>query len=80
MRFEGSLIKAGVERYRYDDGAEVTRDKVWHPGAAGVVAVDADSVWLTHQPRETVGAPASLEIPAGKLDVEGESPLQTART
>ena len=79
VRFEGAIIKAGVERYRYDDGAEVSRDKVWHPGAAGVVAVDAESVWLTHQPRETVGGQASLEIPAGKLDVEGESPLQTAK-
>jgi ADP-ribose pyrophosphatase len=79
VRFEGAMIKAGVEHYRYDDGAEVSRDKVWHPGAAGVVAVDAQSVWLTRQPRETVGARASLEIPAGKLDVEGESPLQTAK-
>ena len=79
VQFEGRMIKAGVERYRYDDGAEGTRDKVWHPGAVGVVAVDADSVWLTRQPRETVGAQASLEIPAGKLDVEGESPLQTAK-
>lgn len=79
VRFDGAMIKAGVERYRYDDGAEVARDKVWHPGAAGVVAVDAESVWLTRQPRETVGAQASLEIPAGKLDVEGESPLQAAK-
>ncbi len=35
VRFEGAMIKAGIERYRYDDGAEVSRDKVWHPGAAG---------------------------------------------
>lgn len=79
VRFEGAVIKAGVERYRYDDGAEVERDKVWHEGAAAVVAVDTHSVWLTRQPRETIGAQASLEIPAGKLDVEGESPLQTAK-
>ena len=79
VRFEGAMIKAGVERYRYDDGAEVSRDKVWHPGAVGVVAVDAESVWLTRQPREPVGVQASLEIPAGKLDVEGEVPLQTAK-
>ncbi|MGN6170347.1 MAG: NUDIX hydrolase [Solirubrobacteraceae bacterium] len=79
VRFDGQIIKAGVERYRYDDGAEVSRDKVWHPGAAGVVAVDSESVWLTRQPRETVGAQASLEIPAGKLDVERESPLETAK-
>jgi 8-oxo-dGTP pyrophosphatase MutT (NUDIX family) len=78
VRFEGRMIQAGVERYRYDDGAEVSREKVWHPGAVGVVAVDPDAVWLTRQPREVVGAQASLEIPAGKLDVEGESPLQTA--
>ena len=79
VRFEGKMIKAGVERYRYDDGAEVSRDKVWHPGAVGVVAVDSESVWLTRQPRETVGVQASLETPAGKLDVDGESPLETAK-
>jgi 8-oxo-dGTP pyrophosphatase MutT (NUDIX family) len=36
-------------------------------------------VWLTRQPREVVGARASLEIPAGKLDVPGEPPLDTAK-
>jgi ADP-ribose pyrophosphatase len=36
-------------------------------------------VWLTRQPREVVGASASLEIPAGKLDVPGEPPLETAK-
>lgn len=79
VRFQGAMIRAGVERYRHDDGAEVAREKVWHPGAAAVVAVDDDSVWLTRQPREVVGSTASLEIPAGKLDVEGESPLDTAK-
>ena len=78
VRFEGRMIKAGVERYRRDDGTEVSREKVWHPGAVGVVAVDDDFVWLTRQPREVIGAEASLEVPAGKLDVQGESPLQTA--
>ena len=79
VRFEGQMIKAGVERYCHDDGAEVSRERVWHPGAVGVVAVDDNSVWLTRQPREAAGLQASLEIPAGKLDVEGESPLQTAK-
>jgi 8-oxo-dGTP pyrophosphatase MutT (NUDIX family) len=49
------------------------------PGAVGIVAVDATHVWLTRQPREAVGASASLEIPAGKLDVPGEKPLATAK-
>ncbi len=79
VQFEGRMIKAGVERYRFDDGQEYQREKVWHPGAAGVIALDGDSIWLTRQPREVIGATASLEIPAGKLDVEGESPLQTAK-
>jgi ADP-ribose pyrophosphatase len=79
VEWEGSFFRAGVERFRYDDGAEVSRDKVWHVGAVGIVALDDRSVWLTRQPREVVGATASLEIPAGKLDVEGESPLHTAQ-
>ena len=68
-----------VERFRYADGDEVTRDKVWHPGAVGILALDDEHVWLTRQPREVIGATASLEIPAGKLDVPGEPPLETAK-
>jgi 8-oxo-dGTP pyrophosphatase MutT (NUDIX family) len=79
VKWEGRVIRAGVERYRHADGVEVTRDKVWHPGAVGIIALDDQSVWLTRQPREVIGASASLEIPAGKLDVPGEAPLETAK-
>ena len=79
VSFEGKIIKAGTEQFRHDDGAEVTRDKVWHPGAVGVLAVDDRHVWLTRQPREAAGTGASLEIPAGKLDVADEPPQETAR-
>lgn len=75
----GKFIQAGTERFRHADGTEVQRDKVWHPGAVGILALDQRQVWLTRQPREVVGAPASLEIPAGKLDVPGEPPLHTAQ-
>jgi ADP-ribose pyrophosphatase len=77
--WEGRLFRAGTERFRYADGTEVTRQKAWHLGAVGILAVDEQTVWLTRQPREVVGATASLEIPAGKLDVPGEPPLQTAK-
>ena len=76
--WEGKVVRAGEERFRHADGEEVTRDKVWHPGAVGILAVDETRLWLTRQPRETVGEARSLEIPAGKLDVAGESPRQTA--
>jgi 8-oxo-dGTP pyrophosphatase MutT (NUDIX family) len=79
VAFDGKIIRAGIERFRHSDGEEVSREKVWHPGAVGILAVDADHVWLTRQPRETVGALASLEVPAGKLDVAGEAPLETAK-
>jgi 8-oxo-dGTP pyrophosphatase MutT (NUDIX family) len=78
-KWRGQIATVSVERFRYADGAEVTREKVWHPGAVGIVALDHTHVWLTRQPREVVGATASLEVPAGKLDVPGEPPLQTAK-
>ncbi len=79
VTWEGAIIRVGVERFRHADGEEVTREKVWHPGAVGILAVDDEHVWLTRQPREAIGEPASLEIPAGKLDVADEPPLETAR-
>jgi ADP-ribose pyrophosphatase len=79
VMWRGTIVTAGVEHFRHADGAVVARDKVWHPGAVGILAVDATHVWLTRQPRETASMPASLEIPAGKLDVPGEPPDQCAR-
>jgi ADP-ribose pyrophosphatase len=78
-KYEGKIAIVSVEHYRYEDGEEVTREKVAHPGAVGIVAVDDEHVWLTRQPREVVEEAASLEIPAGKLDVPDEEPLQTAK-
>lgn len=78
-RFTGHIITAGIGHYRHADGEEVTRDAVWHPGAVGVLAVGDGFVWLTHQPREVAGMADSLEIPAGKLDVAGEAPLETGK-
>jgi 8-oxo-dGTP pyrophosphatase MutT (NUDIX family) len=79
VAFTGHIIRAGTERFRHADGEEVSRDKVWHPGAVGMLAVDETHVWLVRQPREASGLTASLEVPAGKLDVEGEPPEATAR-
>ena len=77
--FEGTIATVSLARYRHADGEEVAREKVPHPGAVGILAIDDRQVWLTRQPREVVGQEASLEIPAGKLDVPGEPPLETAK-
>jgi 8-oxo-dGTP pyrophosphatase MutT (NUDIX family) len=79
VTWKGKIITVGTERFRHSDGHEVTREKVWHPGAVGILALDDDHVWLTRQPREAAGESASLEVPAGKLDVAGEQPLATAK-
>jgi len=79
IEWRGKIIIAGTERFRHQDGEEVSREKVWHPGAVGALAIDSEHVWLTRQPREAAGLAASLEIPAGKLDVPGESPLQAGQ-
>ena len=57
-----------------------TRYAVHHPGAVVVVPVDPDgeSVILVRQFRAAVGRDL-LEVPAGKRDVEGEAPEETAR-
>jgi ADP-ribose pyrophosphatase len=77
--WEGKIATVRVDRFRYPDGEEADREVVAHPGAVGMVAYDDERVWLVRQPREAVDDPALLEIPAGKLDVEGESPLATAQ-
>ena len=44
-----------------------------------MVAHDGEHVWLVRQPREATGDPDLLELPAGKLDEDGEAPLDCAR-
>ena len=76
---EGAFITVRRDSFRHEDGEEVQREIVSHPGAVGVVVLDGDSLWLVRQPREAVGSPDLLEIPAGKLDEEGESPLEAGK-
>jgi 8-oxo-dGTP pyrophosphatase MutT (NUDIX family) len=76
---DGAFITLQRRTYRHEDGGEVQRDVVVHPGAVGVVVLDDDRLWLVRQPREAVGSSDLLELPAGKLDEEGEGPLETAK-
>lgn len=77
--YEGRLVDVRIERFRHADGEEVTREVVRHQGAVAIVAHDEEQVWLVRQPREAVGEPALLEIPAGRLDKPGEAPLDAAK-
>jgi 8-oxo-dGTP pyrophosphatase MutT (NUDIX family) len=77
--WEGRLNRVRVDRFRYNEGEESEREIVEHPDAAGIVAHDGERLYLVRQPREAVGDAAFLELPAGKLDEEGEKPLDTAQ-
>jgi 8-oxo-dGTP pyrophosphatase MutT (NUDIX family) len=77
--WQGRIGGVRVDTFRYDDGEEATREIVTHPGAVTVLPFDGERVWLVRQPREPVGEQALLELPAGKLDVEGEDPLAAAK-
>jgi 8-oxo-dGTP pyrophosphatase MutT (NUDIX family) len=62
-----------------DDHRSVKRDVVIHPGAVGIVAVDAEvNVHVLRQYRHPVAAEL-WEIPAGLLDDPGETPWATAQ-
>ena len=78
-KYAGRIIDVSVERFRHADGEVVEREVVRHAGAVAVVAYDEHEVWLVLQPREAVGDPDVLEIPAGRLDVAGEPPLAAAQ-
>jgi 8-oxo-dGTP pyrophosphatase MutT (NUDIX family) len=77
--WEGRIGKVRVDRFRYDDGEEAEREIVEHPGSVGVVVHDGETLYLVRQPREAVNDPGLLELPAGKLDEEGEAPLDAAK-
>ena len=77
--YEGGFFTVRKDGFRHEDGEEVERDVVSHPGAVGIVVLDGDRLWFVRQPREATGIPDLLEVPAGKLDEEGESPLDAAK-
>jgi 8-oxo-dGTP pyrophosphatase MutT (NUDIX family) len=76
--YAGRIASVRKGRFRHADGEVVDREIVSHPGAVGIVAVDDEHIWLVKQPREATGG-YLLELPAGKLDEEGEDVLATAK-
>jgi 8-oxo-dGDP phosphatase len=80
VRFRGPIFEVRSEQVRLPgpDGPElVERDVVGHPGAAGIIALDAaDRVPLLRQYRHAVGH-LLWEAPAGRRDAD-ETPHQLA--
>ncbi len=76
---EGEVLRVRVDRVAMGEGSQATREVVVVHDAVAVVALDRNGrVCLLRQYRQPIGG-YCLEVPAGKIDVEGESPLASAR-
>lgn len=74
---DGRFVKVAVATFE-GGGSTFTRELVRHRGAVGVVALDDDGrAVLVRQFRPALEEDL-LEIPAGMLDVDGESPAAAA--
>jgi 8-oxo-dGTP pyrophosphatase MutT (NUDIX family) len=76
---EGKMVSVRIDEFRFADGETSEREVVAHPGAVAIVAHDERHLYLVRQPREAVGEESLLELPAGKLDVEDEEPVDCAK-
>lgn len=76
--FEGKIVTVLIDTVSLPNGQSATREVVRHPGAVCILAISPDDkVILVNQYRHPCGCEV-LEIPAGKLDIQGEQPEQCA--
>jgi ADP-ribose pyrophosphatase len=76
--FHGHVWDVRRDEFAFGEST-ITREYVAHTGAVAILAIDDDDrVMLIRQYRHPVGL-REWEIPAGLLDVSGESPLLAAQ-
>lgn len=79
VKYRGKLLTLRIDDVRMTDGSVVEREVVAHPGAVAIVALDVEGkIILVNQYRSAIGAKLD-ELPAGLLDVDGESALDAAK-
>ena len=77
--FDGNLLHIKKDKVKLPNGGEAYREWVKHPAAAAVIPLtDQGEIILVRQYRYPIDE-VTLEIPAGKLDVSGEDPLECAK-
>ena len=74
--FDGVLLHVKKDIVELPNGHTAPREWIKHPGASAVVPILPDgNIILVKQFRYPVNQ-VTLEIPAGKLDIEGEDPVE----
>ena len=77
--FDGHLLHVRRDTVRLPNGNTAVREWISHPGASAVIPLLPDGrIILVRQYRYPIQQ-ITLEIPAGKLDVVGEDPLDCAK-
>jgi ADP-ribose pyrophosphatase len=74
----GKLLKVYRDEVRVSDGSHSIREWIRHPGAAAVVPLFDDGSTLLVRQFRFPSRRVFLEVPAGKLDHDGESPEDVA--
>lgn len=77
--FEGNLLHVKKDTVRLPNGNIAYREWIKHPGASAVVPVTPEGRLIFVRQYRYPIQQVTLEIPAGKLDAEGEDPLDCAR-
>jgi ADP-ribose pyrophosphatase len=72
--YDGALLHARRDVVRLPNGKESVREWIDHPGASAIVPVFDDGSTLLIRQFRYPARKVFWEVPAGKLDIAGESP------
>ena len=77
--FDGTLLHVKKDTVRLPNGNIAYREWIKHPGASAVLPVTSEGRLIFVRQYRYPIQQVTLEIPAGKLDAEGEDPLDCAK-
>ena len=72
--YRGRILRVREDRVLLPNGQEAQREIVEHPGGVGILALDADGCAVMVRQYRYAAAQPMLEVPAGKIEHDGESP------
>jgi ADP-ribose pyrophosphatase len=75
---DGVLLTAYRDTVELPDGEESVREWIEHPGASAVVPLFEDGTTILLRQYRYAPGREFIEVPAGKIDKEGEDPAEVA--
>lgn len=72
--YQGKIVTLQRDEVFLENDQTAVREVVRHPGGVAVAAIDFDNTVLFVRQYRYPYATTTLELPAGKLDIDGESP------